>query len=213
MTALDDALWPRAALPRRPMLGAVLDALTAWGVGDGAPPPSVWVGRAGFGASADGVVVAIPEIVERYRWTTTDVAEAFELLQARDLIPMDYVGRFVCLVCQGAGRYFRSASSGDCQTCDRTGVRPHPFDVAMLASWASLGFAAGDDGAPGILGAEELARQPAPPGPVMWRVGALSPDAVPRHGPAAEIQRAGLGIRRTGGVTVLSVPPLGLVTP
>lgn len=224
MTALDEALWPRAALPRRPMLGAVLDALTAPSAGD--PPPSYWCGVAGVPlvVSDRGRVVSVgsPYHSVRYPWVTANVAEAYELLQARDLVPMGYVGRFVCDPCA-------ERPGVDCIgyfDCHGTGALPHPPTVAALASWASLGFAAGDDApddaltiprAEALAGDEEFAgavRLDAPP--VWWRVyppGADASRAYPEGTARRALCDAGLGFRRMSTHTMLYVPPLGLVTP
>ena len=140
MTALDDALWPRAALPRRPMLGAVLDALTVPGAGD--PPPSFWCATGLPTTMIDRgnvIVVGSPYLTVRYPWVTLDPAEAYELLQARGHIPMDCRSRFVCEGCGGTGgsgtrtewsRRDGLRSSGDCSDCHGTGTLPHPPTVA-----------------------------------------------------------------------------------
>ena len=215
VSALDEALWPRASLPRRPMLGAVLAHLTG-------TSPALWAEFAVLGdVSADECGASMAggrrggsrSIV--VPWTTTDPAEAWELLQARDLIPLDYRGRFVCGVCGGSGLVsvgsVRAMQCPDCDVGHGHGHRPHPPTVAALASWASLGFAASDDGVPGILGAEELARTLSPDAPVWWRVAPQSADAVPaytRDGPAWRLLGAGLGWWRRPTHTALIVPPL-----
>jgi hypothetical protein len=191
---------------RRPALGAVLDALTTW-EGDAAPP-SLWLTRGRFVDLAVGrCVLRSPAggFGWRYPWTTTDPAEAWELLQARDLIPLAYVGRFVCEVC--ADPSAKSARRVECAN----GVTPHLPTVAALASWASLGFAAHDDGTPGILGAEELAGAMSPDAPVWWRVsqpGADASQAYRSESPARRLVDAGLGWRRRATHTALYVAPL-----
>ena len=219
MTALDEALWPRAALPRRPMLGAVLDALTV----TGGLPSSDWLQlrAAVLTLSAEGARIVVPRLDGRgrradydmrYAWTTTDPAEAYELLQARGLVPMEYRPRFTCEAC--------AARPGvDCIgyfDCHGTGTLPHPPTVAALASWASLGFAAGDDGAPGILGAEEWAQQLAAQPEVAWRVAPPSPADATTRMPDHPLAQAGLGFAWDARIPrriTLVVPPLGLVTP
>jgi hypothetical protein len=217
-----------AALPRRPMLGAVLDALTV--TLDGAAPPSFWIDAPGVQtdviARDANVIVVAPALDIHYRWVTANVAEAYELLQARDLVPMGYVGRFVHVGCGGTGERHNFGETFRCLTCDGTGHRPHPPTVAALASWASLGFAAGDDApddaltiprAEALAGDEEFAgavRLDAPP--VWWRVyppGADASRAYPEGTARRALCDAGLGFRRMSTHTMLYVPPLGLVTP
>jgi len=208
----------RAALPRRPPLGAVLDALAVPSAGD--PLPSYWCNAAGVPlvVSDRGPVVAVgsPYHSVRYPWIDASPAEAYELLQARDLVPMGYVGRFVCEACGGTDYVPVDRVSGDsCPACDG-GHRPHPPTVAALASWASLGWAAGDDGAPGILGAEELAAATSPDAPVCWRIAQPGADAAPAYrsgSPARQLLDAGFGWWRRPTHTALVVMPLGLVTP
>ena len=234
VTALDEALWPRAALPRRPMLGAVLDALTVPSAGD--PLPSYWCGVAGVPlvVSDRGRVVSVgsPYHSVRYPWIDASVAEAYELLQARDLVPMDYVGRFVCGACNGTGltdangRPRPAGARGGWMCACHGEPQAHPPTVAALASWASLGFAAGDDApddaltiprAEALAGDEEFAgavRLDAPP--VWWRVyppGADASRAYPEGTARRALCDAGLGFQRMSTHTMLYVPPLGLVTP
>lgn len=229
MTALDDALWPRATLPRRPMLGAVLDALTSerdHRRHDALPSVLLRTGVTSVNATAEGVTLwKRDEYGWGYEWTTRDPAEAYELLQARGHVPMDYVGRFVCERCGGAGVATPKGMRGrvPCEACDTLGHRPHPPTVAELASWCSLGFAAGDDMAPGILRAAALASAEEFAGPVhleappvWWRVAPPGADASAayRVGSARRaLCEAGLGFRRMSTHTMLYVPPLGLVTP
>ena len=231
MSAIDDALWPRAALPRRPMLGAVLDALTVTGPGD--PLPSFWCATGLPTTTVDRgnvIVVGSPYHSVRYPWIDASVTEAYELLQARGLIPMEYVGRFVCWTC-GAFGSLRGDDGSDgrvvCPGCAiddtrATGHRPHPSSVADLAAWASIGFAPSDDGEhPGILGAEELMTTFDNGHRPMWTVAPIPREALDTHARgdhgAVRIWRAGIGAYATGamraGQVALRAPPLGLVTP
>lgn len=219
VTALDDALWPRAALPRRPMLGAVLDALTVpsatWA------PPSWALDAVSCGAQVtpDGVAIgSMGRTTHTFPWVTTDPAEAYELLQARGLIPMDYRSRFVCEACGGSGavavRELGPGWNAACAYCD-DGHRPHPPTVAALASWASLGWEVGDDGSPGIFGAEELAATTSPDAPVCWHVAQPGADAGRAYmsgSPARRLLDAGFGWWRRPTHTALVVMPLGLVS-
>lgn len=230
MTALDDALWPRAALPRRPMLGAVLAHLTDTDADLWRPHPSGVIVASASHVRGAWVPSGMPFITSR-AWVTTNVAEAYELLQARDLVPMGYVGRFVCEACGGRGSTSVETPEGygyapRCLDCVGAGHRPHPPTVAALASWASLGFAAGDDApddtltiprAEALAGDEEFAGavfSHAPP--VWWRVyppGADASRAYPEGTARRALCDAGLGFRRMSTHTMLYVPPLGLVTP
>lgn len=213
--------------PRRPALGAVINALTVLGNGD--PPPSYWCDATGLSVVVSDrgqvVVVGSPHHSVRYGWVTHDPAEAWEMLQTRDLIPMDYVGRFVCEACGGRGSTDVVAPGGfgfshRCYACKGAAHLPHPPTVAALASWASLGFAASDDGSPGILGAEELAGHDDFAGavfsaapPVWWRVsapGGDEPRAYRSGSPKQALLDAGLGFRRRPTHTALYAPPLGV---
>ena len=213
--------------PRRPALGAVLDALTEPSGGD--PPPSFWCDAQGAppvvidrGAV---VVVGSPYHSVRYPWATTNPAEAWEILQARDLIPLEYVGRFVCERCNGKGVLHGTATPGGRDYCDCavpddgfvsglrvTGHLTHPPTIAALASWASLGFAASDDGTPGILGAEELMGTLDPAALIRWRVTSVA-DVDPRYfrnEAARRLSDAGFGWSGGGQRRTLYVPPLGV---
>lgn len=216
-------------LPQRPMLGAVLDALTVPRAGD--PPPSIWcdVTDVPVVVRDSGCVVEVgsPYHGVRYPWATQDPAEALELLQARDIVPMNWRGRFVCEACGGTGgiRAGGSPSEPDewdhCPDCavedpDATGgVRavgtlPHPPTVAALASWASLGFAAGDDGTPGILGIEEVVRRDAwMPAPLSWQVAAVTLTGVTDGRVRWRLQQWGCDVRELPTSNIVRVPPLG----
>lgn len=213
------------------MLGAVLDELTAWQGCVGMP--SYWAEACRISCDDTGVTAQHPPAwsgpsVTRLAWLTTDPAEAWELLQARGLIPLGYEGRFVCEGCEGVGKgRFPSITTEelargenwfryrDCDDRDATGHRPHPPTVAALASWLSLGWVASDDGAhPGILGAEELARAIVPDVAPLWRVRVLQQaPRVPRDAsPADRLLRAGIeavDIGCTRLTLALYVPPLG----
>lgn len=222
MTALDDALWPRAALPRRPMLGAVLDALTV--PDDPRPPLSHRLtSRSTEVEVVDaGVMVRRMGLLILYPWVTPSPAEAYELLQARGIIPMECRSRFTCERCHGSGRVVIDYDDGEtmaCHLCDN-GHRPHPPTAAALASWASLGFAAGDDDADDahvtIVTAEDLARELNDGAEVRWQVAPRTSSSPPGSTwpPAIEVLwRGGLDVLRGHTRTVLYVPPLGLVTP
>lgn len=231
------------ATPQRPMLGPVLDALTER-TRIREPSGILHDGRrsrVGISHSLHGVALSVHGVSVSYRWITTDPAEAWELLQARDLIPMGCVGRFVCEACAGGGVVavglarlpcLRCAlPCADCGGTERAGGavcdcvgslrqnavalghRPHPPTVAALASWASLGFVASDDGEhPGILGAEELAAAMIPGLPVWWAAAPAGVSTSTRHGgesPAWRLLDAGLPWRRGTTHTALCVPPLG----
>lgn len=185
--------------PQRPMLGAVLDALTHERDHrhyDASPSVLLRTGATRVTTSATGVDLWVrDEYGWGFRWRTTDPAEAWEILQARDLVPLDCRSRFVCEDCGGTGGPY----VGGCLDCNAIGHRPHPSTVAALASWASLGWAPADDGHPGIAGAEEWAQRFVSADGVRWRVAAAS--AVEAIG--------GLGMTTDMSTMVLYVPPLG----
>ena len=189
--------------PQRPMLGAVLDALTNERDHrhyDASPSVLLRTGATRVTTSATGVDLWVhDEYGWSFRWRTTDPAEAWEILQARDLVPLGCVSRFVCSTCDGRGELLYDVVGDPCDDCDRTGHRPHPPTVAALASWASLGWAPADDGHPGIAGAEEWAQRFVSADGVRWRVAAAS--AVEAIG--------GLGMTTDMSTMVLYVPPLG----
>lgn len=227
--------------PRRPALGAVLDALTTWEGYDVPPSDRVALGGAAFGASAwsESVVMGVAGGNVEYRWITADPAEAWERLQTIDLIPLDYRGRFVCEGCAGGGVVAVGIARLPCLRCalpcaeccgsERVGGAvcecvgslrqdavalghlPHPPTVAALVSWASLGFAASDDGSPGILGAEELMGELSPGTPTRWRVTRVAdiPTNVFRNESAQRLNAAGFGWSGGGRYRTLYVPPLG----
>lgn len=224
VTALDEALWPRAALPRRPMLGAVLDALTVRH--DDRAPLSERMASPDTRAEVTdaGVTLHRPGVTNGIAWVTTNVAEAYELLQARDLVPMGYVGRFVCEACRGRGYINAPAFEGPGRErfvcgCD-AGHRPHPPTVAALASWASLGFGATKDDVDDrvdVLAAEEFGREIARGALLRWRVSPpLAVTGDPRTWPAPHraLLRGGLHTIQCydPAYVTLIVPPLGLVS-
>lgn len=195
------------------MLGAVLDALTEPGAGD--PAPSFWCATGLPTTTIDRgnvIVVGSPYLTVRYPWTT-DPAEAYEILQTRGLIPLEYVGRFACDACGGSGLVQREGWRGivPCEPCGTRGHLPHPPTVAALASWASVGFAAHDDGTPGILGAEELAGELNNGAEVRWQVAPPASVAPPgvTWPPAIEaLWRGGFDVLRGHTRTTLYVAPL-----
>ena len=200
--------------PQRPMLGPALDALTNERDHrhyDASPSVLLRTGATRVTTSATGVDLWVrDEYGWGFRWRTTDPAEAWELLQARDLVPLDCRSRFVCEDCGGTGGPY----VGGCLDCNAIGHRPHPSTVAALASWASLGWAPADDGHPGIAGAEELAREIAPGFDAWWRVRELQHvmDTPTGADPADRLRVAGIvpvdpGLTRR--VVLLYVPPLG----
>lgn len=207
----------------RPQLAAVLDALVSSGPADGAVPPSFWIDTPGVRtsalASAEGVVVVTPWGTSRYGWITTDPAEAYERLQTRDLIPMDYRGRFVCGECDGDGFIVpekfdwtatmgRDVSFEPCVFCGGSGAISLPPSLPALIAWASLGFAARDDGSPGILAAEEMARA-SQPCPFAWKV-ATEPRwwSTVNTPNAARLRASGLSWWAQEGHVVIAAPPL-----
>lgn len=205
-------------LPQRPMLGEVLDALTNERDHrhyDASPSVLLRTGATRVTTSATGVDLWVrDEYGWSFRWRTTDPAEAWEILQARDLVPLDCRSRFVCEGCGGRGVVDATALPGyvvPCLRCDG-GHRPHPPTVAALASWASLGWRATDDGHPGIAGAEEWAREMVGVREVWWRVGPVEASGVVLGPAHPGLARAGFGWswsgRRPDGVTLV-VPPLG----
>ncbi len=125
------------------MLGAVLDALVTRGPHDGAVPPSFWTDTPGTRC----VVVVEPDIVAittivgttRYGLVTTDVREAFELLQARDLVPLDCRSHFGCGDCGGmvGEAQLPDGTFARCPGCTGLGHLPHPPTVAALVAWGS----------------------------------------------------------------------------
>ncbi len=199
-------------LPQRPMLGEVLDALTNERDHrhyDASPSVLLRTGATRVTTSATGVDLWVcDEYGWSFRWRTTDPAEAWEILQARDLVPLDCRSRFVCEDCGGTGGPY----VGGCLDCNAIGHRPHPSTVAALASWASLGWAPADDGHPGIAGAEEWALAMVGVPAVWWRVGPVERDGVVPGHARSDLAAAGFGWswdgRRPDGVT-LAVPPLG----
>jgi len=226
VTALDEALWPRAALPRRPMLGAVLDALTVRH--DDRAPLSERMASPDTRAEVTdaGVTLHRPGVTNGIAWVTTNVAEAYELLQARDLVPMGYVGRFVCSACNGSGltgadKGPRPAGARGGWMCACLGEpQPHPPTVAALASWASLGFGATKDDVDDrvdVLAAEEFGREIARGALLRWRVSPpLAVTGDPRTWPAPHraLLRGGLHTIQCydPAYVTLIVPPLGLVS-
>jgi hypothetical protein len=229
--------------PKRPMLSAVLDALTER-TRIREPSGILHDGRRSrvvISHSLHGVVLSVHGVSVTYPWITTDPAEAWELLQTRDLIPMDYVGRFVCEACAGGGVVACGLAHLPCLRCAlpcvgcggsgrvgnavcdcvgslrsdavALGHTPHPPTVAELAAWASLGFAASDDGSPGILGAEELMGELSGGTPTRWRVTPVTdiPTSFFRNESARRLNAAGFGWSGAARYRTLYVPPLGVL--
>lgn len=202
----------------RPQLAAVLAALTD--CREHEEQPSFWLSldgcRLGLVAS-DGAWFDAPRQPRapegrsvRRRWITSDPAEAWERLQARDIIPLDYRGRFVCGSCDGTGIFpVRSDGTrgGWLCACHEEAL-PHPGTLPDLVAWSSLGFAARDDGSPGILATEEMARA-SQPCPFVWKV-----ETEPKWWPtintanAARLRASGLSWWAQGGHVVIAAPPL-----
>lgn len=84
-------------------------------------------------------------------WACPSPAEAWEMLQARDLIPMDYRGSFFCTVCHGVGHIQRATATrrsgvgqpvitrSMCVACAGAGYHAHPQTLPDLVAWVSLG--------------------------------------------------------------------------
>ena len=195
----------------RPQLAAVLAALT------GHPPDrwrpcearldrvdtqGAWYSPAAWPATA-AHIGCVP-------WIYPDPAEAWEVLHTRDIIPMDYRGRFVCGACDGTGitPVRNDGTRGGWLCACHEEALPHPGTLSDLVAWASIGFAARDDGSPGILAAEEMAQasQPCPfawkvaPEPKWWRT-VNTPNA-------ARLRASGLSWWAQEGHVVIAAPPL-----
>lgn len=131
--------------PLRPALAGVLEALTGKEAFLWRAAESIDVLRVGAEGASMG---------ETFPWVTDDPREAIECLQARDLVPMDYAGRFTCASCVGFGSRTISVSSrrsdsGEaerrhvaCDRCGASGSLAHPNSVADVVAWSSLGAAA-----------------------------------------------------------------------
>ncbi len=197
--------------PSRPQLAPVLAALTDTDV-------AVWQEQLtpGVFALVTATDVGLFWVHADGSWLPTDspgdvpltvasVADAWEVLVARGLIPHGYAGRFVCWRCNGAGQF-----DGDtCMACD-DGSYEHSQSLPDLVAWLSLGFAPSDDGThPGILGAEELAASYGHP--VAWEVTApvLGIGSAYREGSVGErLLGAGIATWVSNGHLVLAVPPI-----
>lgn len=164
--------------PARPNLAAVLAALTDTDESEW----WYWLNLSGamswFTLTTAGVEFTLRHwpFERDLPWITTDAAFAWEVLQTRGIIPDGYVGRFACRHCGGTGRVVLRNDLVDyvwvpC-LCPGPLPRPtpHPPSVPDLVAWASLGFAASDDGTPGIYGIEELAQRMRRDARVQWRV-------------------------------------------
>lgn len=217
-------------LPRRPMLGPVLDALTT-ARRDGALPSELLRADGAYAApGADGVDVRVRggAAGHSFHWlagakaAVITPAEALELLQARDIVPLDYRGRWVCSACDGRRLIARPGVMFDapCRPCRATGTLPHPPTVAALASWASLGWAQDDDRGMGVAVAEALARELDASAEVVWRVGAVEASGAATQRPMVvttadnpevllRLWRANISVAHRSGRVTLTVPPLG----
>ena len=167
----------------RPQLAAVLAALTDLPVDEVAALVHLrlvhLLGRADDPTELLGFHDATGAVVRTAVLHITSVAEAWEVLETRGLIPHGYVGRFVCELCDRFhGESLATLSScGECKrvlrTRDPAPASPHPATIPNLVAWASLGFAASDDGSPGILGHEEQAEREAHGWDVRWRIATM----------------------------------------
>jgi len=212
----------------RPQLAAVLAALTD--CREHEEQPAFWLSLDGCRlelVASDGAWFDAPRQSRapegrsvRRRWVTTNPAEAWEFLQTRGLVPMDYEGCFVCGDCHGSGTIVpdgfdwpavvgREVTFEPCVFCGGNGTRSLPLSMTDLIAWASIGFAARDDGSPGILGAEEMARATSQPCPFVWTVAPAPPWWSRVLTPNADRLRAsGLSWWAAEGRVVLAVPPL-----
>ena len=115
-----------------------------------------------------------------YGWTTTDPAEAAELLVTHDVLPAGWCGDtrrgWACQVCGGKGSGPGWTGPERCGACSH-GLRSSPSSLPDLVAVASLGW-------PAIQRAEELARAAChalreygcpTPDRVVWRVGDRGP--------------------------------------
>ena len=202
----------------RPQLAAVLAALTD--CREHEEQPAFWLSLDGCRlelVASDGAWFDAPRQSRapegrsvRRRWVTTNPAEAWERLQACDLIPMDYRGRFVCGVCDGTGIFpvRNDGTRGGWICACHEEALPHANTLPELVAWASLGFAARDDGSPGILAAEEMA-QASQPCPFAWKVAHEPKWWRTVNTPNANRLRAsGISWWAADGRVVLAVPPL-----
>lgn len=180
----------------RPALPAVLAALTdlpveAWSVW------SEWDAITGQRIVVDDRAARVHPVWMRddysllgpVAWITTDPAEAWEILDARGLLPPEGTRGFWCRRCDGRGSIALGGEYPERDHCDECsiedvmatgGVRAcgwtaHPATIPDLVAWASLGAGA-------IVTAEALCREIAPAlAPpcydvdrcerVVWRVG------------------------------------------
>jgi len=178
----------------RPQLAAVLAALTD--CREHEEQPSFWLSLDGCRlelVASDGAWFDAPRQPRapegrsvRRRWITTDPAEAWEVLQACDIIPLDYRGRFVCYECERidfADDIYHCNRCGREVTADGHPPQSYPPSIQDLVAWVSFGFAARDNGDGGILAMEEWAQCEYPRADIMWSV---KPD-LNRGGRAAEI--------------------------
>lgn len=211
----------------RPQLAAVLAALTD--CREHEEQPSFWLSLDGCRlelVASDGAWFDAPRQPRapegrsvRRRWITTDPSEAWERLQACDLIPLDYRGQFICGVCDGVSvtvpaeidwseMIAKGCRPDPCAACGGSGACSLPPTMPAIVAWASLGFAARDDGSPGILAAEKMARA-SQPCPFAWKVAHEPKWWRTVNTPNANRLRAsGLSWWAADGRVVLAAPPL-----
>lgn len=218
--------------PRRPRLAAVLAALTDdavewwewqiahavdWNFG---PNGVVTSGYMLAAERRDGVVFWRREEGGKDPWTRSITpAEAWELLAARDLIPLSWLDnprRFGVLGPERCGDCPRGAKPPLCVMCDGTrlfagALLPHPSTLAEIVFFASLDPEAVERAE--LLAAEAIQHQRA----AAWRFGAVDHEP---HGTARRVQalRAindlgiGTGQTRRGSAlapyAILVCPPL-----
>lgn len=195
----------------RPQIAAVLAALTNHNAAWWQEMLTRTTIRVEFTA-AGVALVALPEFGTAivHHWITTDPAEAWERLQACDLIPLDYCGRFVCGACDGTGitPVRNDGTRGGWLCACHEEALPYANTLPDLVAWASVGFAARDDGSPGILGAEEMARA-SQPCPFAWKVADEPKWWRTINTPnAARLRASGLSWWTAEGRVVIAVPPL-----
>lgn len=137
----------------RPMLAEVLAVLTGLPLAFWRPYDPARVVVTGTDVSLRAVPGERGWAVGPILWSYPDPAEAWEVLGTHGIIPMDYAGRFLCACPECAGA-----------------LHERPTSLPDLVAWASLGFAASDEGAPGIYGMEEEIALAYPAWQVEWAI-------------------------------------------
>lgn len=157
----------------RPALPAVLAALLGMSEGTArilAGPGALRIDEAGTCPADHWLAAKV-----RYPWITTDPAEAWEILDARGLLPPEGSRGFWCRRCDGRGSIALGGEYPERDYCDECsvedvmatgGVRACgsatiPATIPDLVAWASLG-------ADAIVTAEALCREI---GPALARIG------------------------------------------